>query len=244
MIVKIFDNEQLAGEYAAQIIIGQIKRKPGSVIGFATGSSPLPIYKAMVGACESGDLNCSHITTFNLDEYIGLSHRDPQSFAFFMKHRLFDKLKIDEKQINRLSGAAEDPEEECRAYERKLNESGPIDIQILGIGSNGHIGFNEPDTAFSEHVHIERLTEETVGANRRFFKSEDDVPKLAMTVGIKNIMSSKKIILIACGGAKAWAVDKVINGKEDPMVPGSILRSHPDVEILLDKAAASALDRG
>lgn len=242
MIVKTFDDENSIGVYAAKIIADQIRTKPDSVIGFATGSSPLPIYQAMAAAHEGGELDCSRITTFNLDEYVGLSPEHPQSFAFFMKDRLFDKLGITEKQVNRLCGTAEKPEEECRSYEKKLEAHGPIDIQILGVGTNGHIGFNEPDKDFSEHVHIQQLTKETVEANKRFFDSVEEVPKTAMTMGIKNIIQAKRILLIATGEAKAWAINRIVNGQVDPEVPGSILRTHPNVEILVDKAAGSKLD--
>lgn len=244
MKIRIFESAGQIGEYAAKAIAGLAARKPDAVIGFATGSSPLPIYDAMIRLHRSGELDCSGITTFNLDEYVGLGADHPQSFAFFMRETLFGPLGIEERQINRLDGAAKDPPEECRRYERVLEEKGPIDIQILGVGGNGHIGFNEPGEAFSAHVHIESLTPETIEANKRFFKDAAAVPQTAMTMGIANILAAKKILLIAAGRSKAQAIQWIAQGPEDPRVPGSALRRHPDVEILLDRDAASMLGGG
>jgi glucosamine-6-phosphate deaminase len=219
---------------AANIIAAQVVTKPESVLGLATGSSAEGIYKFLSEKYLDGDVNFLSAKSVNLDEYVGLSPDDPNSYNCFMKSKLFDHINIGEYFLP--NGVAEDSEKECERYENLLN-SMDIDIQILGIGVNGHIGFNEPDETFSKGVRVVNLEESTRAANSRFFKSFDDVPRRAYTMGIAQIMKAKKILLLANGESKSDALFKAIKGDITPRLPASILQIHPEVIIIGDELA-------
>lgn len=222
---------------AANIISAQLILKPDSILGLATGSTPVGAYKQLVEWYEKGDLDFSKASSVNLDEYKGLSGEHDQSYRYFMNDNLFNHVNIDKNKTNVPNGLAEDAEAECRRYNQVIEELGGIDLQLLGIGGNGHIGFNEPCDVFEKGTHVVELTEETKQSNARFFTSIDEVPTQALTMGIGNIMSAKKILLLASGEAKAKALYDSCFGPITPGVPASVLQLHPDVVIIADEAA-------
>ena len=224
---------------AANILAAQVILKPDCVLGLATGSSPIGTYDQLVEGYEKGDLDFSEVKTVNLDEYIGLDHENDQSYYYFMHQHLFDRINIDPANTNVPNGMAEDIAAECERYEELIRSLGGVDIQLLGIGRNGHIGFNEPDSSFAKETHCVDLTESTIEANKRFFASADDVPRQAVSMGSGTIMKAKKILLIACGEDKADAVAKSFFGPVTPEVPASILQLHSDVVVIADTAALS-----
>ena len=224
---------------AANILAAQVILKPDCVLGLATGSSPIGTYDQLVEGYEKGDLDFSEVKTFNLDEYIGLDHENDQSYYYFMHQHLFDRINIDPANTNVPNGMAEDIAAECERYEELIRSLGGVDIQLLGIGRNGHIGFNEPADSFDKMTHCVDLTESTIEANKRFFASADDVPRQAVSMGSGTIMKAKKILLIACGEDKADAVAKSFFGPVTPEVPASILQLHSDVVVIADTAALS-----
>lgn len=226
---------------AAQIMAAQIIAKPQSVLGLATGSTPVGMYQQMVEWCKAGDLDFSQITSVNLDEYKGLSGDNDQSYRYFMNTNLFDHVNIDKTRTFVPNGLEEDSEKACADYNEVIRSVGGVDMQLLGIGGNGHIGFNEPSDAFEKETHCVDLTESTIKANARFFASMDEVPKQAYTMGIKNIMEAKKILLVANGEAKAEALYNSLYGPITPQVPASILQLHPDVTVVADEAALSLI---
>lgn len=241
MNVLIYESEEQIGIAAGNYMCGQVLQKPNSVLGLATGSTPLKPYSQMIELYKKGVVDFSKVTTFNLDEYVNLDVNDKNSYHNFMHENLFDHINIPEENINFLDGNAEDPEEECRRYEEKIKAAGGIDIQLLGIGSNGHIAFNEPADCFQRWSHVVTLKESTVKDNSRFFKSIDEVPTQAVTMGIGSIMQAKKILIIAIGENKAKAIKQLIDGNVTPMCPASVLQFHTDVTLMLDKAAASLI---
>lgn len=241
MNVLIYDNEEQIGIAAGNYMCGQVLQKPDSILGLATGSTPLKPYSQMIELYKKGIVDFSKVTTFNLDEYVNLDVNDKNSYHSFMHENLFDHINIPEENINFLDGNAEDPEEECRRYEKKIKATGGIDIQLLGIGSNGHIAFNEPADCFQRWSHVVTLKESTVKDNSRFFKSIEEVPTQAVTMGIGSIMQAKKILIIAIGENKAKAIKQLIDGNVTPMCPASVLQFHKDVTLMLDKAAASLI---
>lgn len=241
MNVLIYESEEQIGIAAGNYMCGQVLQKPNSVLGLATGSTPLKPYSQMIELYKKGVVDFSKVTTFNLDEYVNLDVNDKNSYHSFMHENLFDHINIPEENINFLDGNAEDPEEECRRYEEKIKAAGGIDIQLLGIGSNGHIAFNEPAACFQRWSHVVTLKESTVKDNSRFFKSIDEVPTQAVTMGIGSIMQAKKILIIAIGENKAKAIKQLIDGNVTPMCPASVLQFHTDVTLMLDKAAASLI---
>lgn len=241
MIVEVFESEKSLGERAAEIMAAQLKEKPDSVLGLATGSSPLPLYQALVEMYQRGEVDFKDAASFNLDEYVGLDRDNPQSYYYFMQDNLFKYVNMPQERIHVPYGMAENIEEELRAYDKAIEEAGGIDIQVLGIGGNGHIAFNEPAESFSRGTGIIDLTEDTINANKRFFESADQVPRQALSMGIKNIMHARKIILIATGEAKAKAVYQMINGVIAPSCPATALQMHQNVIVLLDQAAAKLL---
>ena len=224
---------------AANILAAQVILKPDCVLGLATGSSPIGTYNQLVEGYEKGDLDFSEVKTVNLDEYIGLDHENDQSYYYFMHQHLFDRINIDPANTNVPNGMAEDIAAECERYEELIRSLGGVDIQLLGIGRNGHIGFNEPADSFDKMTHCVDLTESTIEANKRFFASVDDVPRQAVSMGSGTIMKAKKILLIACGEDKADAVAKSFFGPVTPEVPASILQLHSDVVVIADTAALS-----
>lgn len=241
MNVLIYENEEQIGIAAGNYMCGQVLQKPDSVLGLATGSTPLKPYGQMIELYKKGVVDFSSVTTFNLDEYVNLDIKDKNSYHSFMHENLFDHINIPEESINFLNGNAEDLEQECKDYEQKIKNAGGIDIQLLGIGSNGHIAFNEPADCFQRWSHVVTLKESTVQDNSRFFNSIEEVPTQAVTMGIGSIMQAKKILIIAIGANKAKAIKQLIDGNVTPMCPASVLQFHTDVTLMLDKAAASLL---
>ncbi len=224
---------------AARIIAAQVTLKPDSVLGLATGSTPLGIYSELVKKHQQGELDFSEVCTVNLDEYVGLSADNEQSYRYFMNHNLFDHINIPKKYTYVPNGMADDPLDECDDYELLIQQLGGVDLQLLGIGGNGHIGFNEPSECFAAETHLTALTDSTIEANSRFFEKKDSVPKQAITMGIGTIMQAKKILLVANGESKAKAIYDTLFGPVTPQVPASILRFHQDVTVIVDEAAFS-----
>jgi len=243
MLIRVFENEVQAGQAAALLIGAQIVRKPDSVIGLATGSSPVTAYLELVRMCQAGVVDWSRVTTFNLDEYVGLAPDHHQSYRAFMMKNLFSKVNIRPEAIHVPNGIAANPAEECLTYERTIRAAGGVDLQLLGLGRNGHIGFNEPDTLFSTLTHVVDLTDDTIDANARFFVKRSDVPKQAISMGVGTIMQARQIIMLVTGTDKARAVSGMVQGMIDPKCQGSILQAHSNVTVLLDRAAATALNR-
>ncbi|MGM0379489.1 MAG: glucosamine-6-phosphate deaminase [Bacillota bacterium] len=226
---------------AANIISGQINIKEESVLGLATGSTPIKTYEYLVNKFNKGAVDFEKVKTFNLDEYIGLGKEDSQSYRFFMDKHLFSKVNIKENNIHIPNGLAKNVDKECKRYEKEIKKAGGIDLQLLGIGRNGHIGFNEPDVKFEARTHKVKLDSDTIKANARFFDSIDKVPKEAISMGIKTIMMSKKIVLVASGKSKAKAIRDLVKGHISPKVPASILQLHRDVIVIVDQKAGSLL---
>ena len=241
MRVIITVNYEEMSKKAAEIVKKQIKEKPNTVLGLATGSTPLGMYKHLIEMYKRGEIDFSNVITFNLDEYIGLSPDHPQSYHYFMFHNFFNHINIKKENVHIPNGIAEDLEEECRKYEEEIEKAGGIDLQILGIGINGHIGFNEPDESIETKTHVVTLTEKTINANKRFFKSAEEVPRKAITMGLGSIMKAKKIVLLASGKNKAEAIKETIKGQLTTKVPATVLALHPDVTIIIDKEAASLI---
>ncbi|MBD5644603.1 glucosamine-6-phosphate deaminase [Clostridium botulinum] len=241
MRIIVVDNYEEMSKKAASMIASQVILKPDSVLGLATGDTPIGMYKEIINIYKNEKMNFSKVKTFNLDEYYGLNRENPQSYYYYMMNNLFNHVNIDKNNINIPNGMADNIEVECKEYERKIDKAGGIDLQILGIGVNGHIGFNEPNISFESETHLVNLNEKTIESNSRFFSSKEEVPTKAISMGIKSIIHSKKIILLACGSAKSDAVSKAINGKINPNIPASILQLHRDVVVIIDKEAASKL---
>lgn len=239
MIVHVFDTPAQVARAAAAVFSAQILKKPDSVLGLATGGTPVDTYKELIKLHQDGILDFSQVTTFNLDEYEGLPTSHPESYVTFMKRNLFDHVNI--KQSRLPDGLNKDHQKECAAYDEEIRQAGGVDLQLLGIGNNGHIGFNEPSDHFVYDTNLVDLTPSTIKANRRFFDSEDQVPRKALSMGIGTIMEARSILMIALGEGKAEVVQKMVEGDIDPQVPASILRAHKDVTVLLDRAAASKL---
>ena len=239
MILHIFNNAEEIGKAVANLIIEQVNEKPDSVLGFATGASPVPTYKSLIKAYNKGKVSFKDITTFNLDEYCDLPVEDKNSYYTFMHENLFNHIDVKEENVNFLNGNAEDAEAECTRYDDLLTEN-KIDIQLLGVGRNGHIGFNEPANKFTKGSFKVRLTQSTIDANSVYF-DENPMPHYALTMGTVSIMKSKQIILIATGKSKSDAVHGLVNGDISPSCPASVLQLHPNVHIFMDKDAASRL---
>lgn len=226
---------------AANIVSAQVIMKPNCVLGLATGSTPIGLYKQLVEWYNKGDLDFSEVMTVNLDEYKGLSRDNDQSYYYFMHQNLFDHVNISAENTYLPNGMEPDSQKECQEYTDLLQSLGGVDLQLLGIGHNGHIGFNEPGEAFDKQVHCVNLTQSTIEANKRFFASADDVPKQAYTMGIKTIMQAKKILIVASGEDKAEIVRDAFFGPITPKVPASVLQLHNDVTLVADEAALSKL---
>lgn len=230
------DYEQ-ASRIAANFISAQVIMKPDSVLGLATGSTPIGTYEQLIKWYEKGDLDFSAVHSINLDEYRGLTAENDQSYRYFMNTHLFDHINIDKKNTFVPDGTEPDAEKACRDYDEIIRAHGGIDLQILGLGHNGHIGFNEPDSTFCKGTHCVQLTESTISANARFFASMDEVPKEAYTMGIQSIMQAKKIMVIVSGEGKKDIVEKAFLGPITPEVPASVLQLHSDVILVGDEAA-------
>ncbi|MCL2857468.1 MAG: glucosamine-6-phosphate deaminase [Oscillospiraceae bacterium] len=217
---------------AAALIAAQIIRDPSSVLGLATGSTPVGVYSELAELCGQGVIDFACVTTVNLDEYCGLPAEHPQSYAQFMRQKLFDHVNIAKSNTHLPDGMAKDAEVECLRYERLIEGLGGIDLQLLGIGRNGHIGFNEPGESFAPGTHQTGLAKDTLDANSRFFGPGEKVPTQAFSMGIGTIMRARSILLIASGSDKTWALDKTINGPVTPQVPASVLQFHRDVTVI------------
>ena len=237
-IYKVRDYEEMSRK-AAAVIAAQIIAKPDSVLGLATGSTPIGTYKNLVAAYNAGDLDFSQIKSANLDEYRGLTKDNDQSYYYFMNHNLFQHVNIDPANTNIPDGTNSDAAAECARYEKVIEDLGGVDLQLLGLGHDGHIGFNEPCDHFDQITHCVDLTEMTIEANKRFFASIDDVPRQAYTMGCGTIMKAKKILILVSGADKADILYQVVNGPVTPQVPASILQFHPDVILIADEAAMS-----
>ena len=241
MRIIVCDNYESLSKKAAQIISSQIILEPKSILGLATGSTPIGMYKNLIKMYKEGLIDFSKIKTFNLDEYYKLPINNNQSYHYFMNENLFNHININKKNIHIPNGMSDDIDKECILYDQMIDDNGGIDIQVLGIGNNAHIGFNEPNINFNNGTHVVTLDESTRNANARFFNNLDEVPKKAITMGIGSIFKSKKIMLLASGKNKAEAIYNTVYGKVTPQVPSSILQFHKDVILILDKDAASLL---
>ena len=226
---------------AAHIIAAEVYRKPDCVLGLATGSTPIGTYKNLVAWNKAGELSFKEVRSVNLDEYKGLAPTHDQSYRYFMQTNLFDHIDILPENTNVPSGLAEDAEAECAAYDKLVEELGYADLQLLGLGHNGHIGFNEPDDCYTKETHVVNLTQSTIDANARFFASADEVPRQALTMGIGCIMAARRVLLIASGPDKADALYNAFCGPITPKCPASILQLHNDVVVVGDKASLSKL---
>jgi len=242
MIIYVGKDYQDVSRKAANIMSAQIIMKPNAVLGLATGSTPVGLYKQLIEWYNKGDLDFSQITSVNLDEYKGLSGDNDQSYRYFMNTNLFNHVNIDKAHTYVPNGLEPDSEKACEAYNEIIRSVGGIDLQLLGLGNNGHIGFNEPADEFTKVTGEIDLTDSTIEANKRFFESEDDVPRQAYTMGIKNIMQAKKILVVVSGEDKADILKEVLYGPITPEVPASILQLHHDVTIVADEAALSKID--
>ena len=227
-----FDTYEQMCRKAANLISAQIIIKEDSVIGLATGSTPLGIYRTLVRWYEKSDLDFSNVRTVNLDEYCGIPFHDPHSYHYFMETHLFSKINIKKTNTHIPNGMAADIQQECRRYDALIDSLGGIDIQLLGIGHNGHIGFNEPSNTFSKNTTCITLSENTIQSNSRFFETASEVPRTAITMGMQSIMCSRKIILVSNGKDKADIIRKTMEGPITPSIPASILQLHPDATIL------------
>ncbi len=225
----------------AGMIRDLVNAKPNAKLGLATGGTPVPIYQKLAQMNQAGEVDFSQVHTVNLDEYCGLPGTHEQSYRYFMDHNLFDHVNIDKARTFVPDGLEEDSDKACAQYNEIIRQTGGVDMQLLGIGGNGHIGFNEPGDAFEKETHCVDLTESTIRANSRFFESMDEVPKQAYTMGIGNIMAAKKILLVATGTSKAEALYNSLYGPITPKVPASILQLHPDLTVVADEDALSMI---
>lgn len=241
MKIVITKNYEELSKVAANEMADVVKNNPSAILGLATGGSPVGMYKELIRMNEAGEIDFSKVTTVNLDEYVGLSGDHPQSYRYFMNDNLFNHINIDKNNTYVPNGLAEDIEAECKNYDNKIAELGGTDVQLLGVGNNGHIAFNEPDENLVSGTHLTGLTQDTIEANARFFDSIDEVPKTALTMGLGGIMKSKKILVIASGESKAEAVKAMVSGKISTNIPASMLQMHRDVTIVIDEAAAKLL---
>lgn len=239
-VLKTKDYEDMSRK-AANLIAAQVIMKPNCVLGLATGSSPIGTYKDLIARYNNGDLDFSNVTSVNLDEYKGLDGSHDQSYRYFMNHNFFDHVNIPKERTFVPDGTEPDADKACSAYNQIIENVGGVDLQLLGLGHNGHIGFNEPADSFDKVTHCVDLTESTIEANKRFFASADDVPRQAYTMGIQNIMLARKIVVVVSGADKADILKKVVEGPITPQVPASVLQLHPDVTIVADEAAAAKL---
>jgi glucosamine-6-phosphate deaminase len=241
MLVEEYKDYDTMTERAAEIVTTQIRRKPDSVIGFATGGTPLGLYLKLIENHRERGLDFSKITTFNLDEYVGLPPNHSQSYHYFMWTNLFQHVNVNPSQVYIPDGMAEDIDWFCQWYEKKIVQAGGIDLQILGVGANGHLAFNEPGSSLGSRTRIKTLTAKTVRDNARFFASHEEVPRYAITMGIGTIMDARKLVLLASGEGKAEAVRSSLEGPVTAMVPATILQLHGDAHVLIDEPAGSRL---
>lgn len=243
MRIYVADDYKEMSRKAANIISAQVIMKPKCVLGLATGSTPIGTYDQLVEWYEKGDLDFKEITTVNLDEYKGLERNNDQSYYYFMNRHFFSRVNVPYENTHLPNGMETDIEKECIRYEKLIESVGGVDLQLLGLGHNGHIGFNEPCDVFEKDTHCVELQESTIEANKRFFESIDDVPRKAYTMGIGTIMRAKKILVVVNGKDKAEIVKKAFSGPVTPKVPASVLQLHPDVTVVGDKEALSLIHK-
>ena len=242
MNIIICENYEKMSDTAATIIAAQVMTKPDSVLGLATGGAPVGTYERLVTLNIEGALDFSKVKTINLDEYIGIEKTNSQSYYHFMMENLFSKININRANISLPNGLAADLAKECESYEELIEAVGGIDLQLLGIGHNGHIRFNEPGDYFSRLTHVVELTESTVNANARYFSSKSEVPRSAITMGVGAIMKAGKILMLASGEQKADIISELVHGEITPRIPASILKLHSDVTIIVDRLAGAGID--
>ena len=243
MRIIIEPDAEAASRRAARFVADLVRRKPDCVLGLATGSTPLALYRELIRTHRDDGLSFARVTTFNLDEYVGLGPTHPQSYRYFMQQNLFDAIDIDPTRTNVPDGRALDFETHARQYEQKIKDAGGIDLQILGIGSDGHIAFNEPGSSLGSRTRLKTLASETIRDNARFFGGEDKVPRLAVTMGVGTILESKRCLLLAFGAHKATAIRDTVEGPITAQVTASALQLHREVVCILDEPAASLLKR-
>jgi glucosamine-6-phosphate deaminase len=234
------DYEQMS-RVAAQIVVEVLNAKPNAVLGMATGSTPLGLYQELVRLHKEEQLDFSRVTTFNLDEYVGLRMDHPQSYHYFMHEHFFKHVDIPRQNINIPSGTTSNYPAFCQWYEDRIAECGGIDLQILGIGSDGHIAFNEPTSSLSSRTRLKTLSEQTINDNARFFERKEDVPVYAITMGVGTILDARKLVMVASGEAKAWAIAQAVEGPVTSMVTASALQLHGDATVMVDEEAAGEL---
>ena len=239
-VVTVRNYHQLSVK-AAQLVADQIVQKKNTVLGLATVQTPIGMYQELINIFNRGEIDFSKITTFNLDEYYGLSSKHPQSYHYYMWNNFLKHINIKKENIHLLNGITENIKEECNQYENLIQKNGGIDLQILGIGDNGHLGFNEPAIGLNSKTHLVNLSEATIRANSQYFNNIQEVPKQAITMGIGTIMKAKKIILLANGRKKAHAIERTIKGPVSTEVPATVLQLHQDVTIIIDQKAATHL---
>ncbi len=237
MRIVVCENYDEMSKKAADIVAAQMKEKPDSILGLATGSTPLGLYNELIKMNKAGEIDFSKISSFNLDEYYPIKRTNDQSYYYFMNENLFSKVNIDTNNTFVPNGEVDDPAKECADYDKMIDESAGVDIQILGIGQNGHIAFNEPDTVLNANTHLTSLTQNTIEANARFFSDVSEVPTSALTMGMASIMKARKIILLASGASKKDAVARLRTSDITTQNPATLLKLHPDVVILCDKEA-------
>jgi glucosamine-6-phosphate deaminase len=241
MLVYIKESHEEMSKEAARIVADLVRKKPNCVLGFATGGTPLGMYKELIRMHKYEGLDFSKVTTFNLDEYVGLPPEHDQSYHYFMWENLFKHINVDRRFVHIPMGMAQDIEAHCDWYEAQIVKAGGIDLQILGIGANGHIAFNEPGSSLGSRTRIKTLTGTTREANARFFKNPDEVPKYAITMGVGTIMDAKDLLLLASGESKAAAIQATCEGPITAMCPASIVQLHRHATVIVDKAAGSKL---
>lgn len=241
MRIIIVDNYEELSIKAAAMVISQVILKPDCILGLAAGDTPLGMYKELIKIHENKEVDFSDVTTFNLDEYCKINRKNSQSYHYYMHQNFFKYVNIKKKNIFIPNGMAKDILEACRNYEQQIKNKGGVDLQILGIGANGHIGFNEPDIDFEAETHLVKLKKMTIEANSRFFSSKNEVPTSAISMGIKTILQSKMLVLMANGEIKADAILKTVKGKICPQVPASIIQLHPNATLIIEKNAAGLL---
>lgn len=241
MKIEVFRSADQLDAAAANVVIEEVRSNAKPILGLATGGTPSGVYEQIVQAHREGTISFRHAVSFNLDEYVGLPKEHDQSYASYMNEHLFDHIDMPEPQRHIPNGLAESPEQECIRYDELLASEGRIDLQLLGLGHNGHIGFNEPDKALNRGTHVVELSPQTLEANARFFESQDEVPRRAITMGIGSILQAKRILLLVKGADKAEIVAKALQGPITTEVPASLLQTHPDLLVMLDEAAAARL---
>ncbi|MCH8531631.1 MAG: glucosamine-6-phosphate deaminase [Saccharospirillum sp.] len=241
MQIIILENADQVAQYGAQQFVDLLNRQPDAVLGLATGSTPVALYQNLIQRYQAGEISFERASSFNLDEYLGLAGDHPQSYRHFMNSQLFNHIDIAPQNTHIPDGSTEDPLSTCEQYEADIVKAGGIDLQLLGIGRNGHIGFNEPSSSLASRTRVKTLTPDTVAANQRFFSEGEFQPRLSLTMGIGTIMEARRILLLATGETKSAAVREAVEGPVAARCPASILQMHPRATLVLDRAAASAL---